>query len=116
MDSKITTPTLTPSLVKWMGGITLAIIVIVVIVAVVLYVTRKGPYTPYKAQPAPADKTNVYYPNGEPDPKTGKPVTVVPLSGDKQGISNTLTGNLNGYKQFVNDPLNGWGAVPLPTT
>jgi hypothetical protein len=105
-------PVLNPKLVKIAGGITLAIIVVIVIVVVVLYITKKGLFTPYKAQPAPADKTNVYYPNGEPDPATGKPKEVVPLTGNKQGVSNTLTSNLNSYFQFVNDPVAGWGAIP----
>jgi hypothetical protein len=105
-------PKLNPTLVKWAGGITLALIVIIVILVVVSYVTRKVFFTPYKAKPAPADKTNVYYPNGEPDPTTGKPKDVVPLSGTKQGVSSTLTSNLNNYFQYIGDSTNGWAAVP----
>ncbi len=109
-------PTLNPKLVKIAGGITLAIIVVIVIVVVVLYITKKGLFTPYKAQPAPADKTNVYYPNGEPDPATGKPKDVLPLTGNKQGVSNTLTSNLNNYSQYANGTVNGWGAVAPSST
>ena len=62
---------LNKTFVLWVGIFTIVAIVIIFIVDIVMYIKRFGLFADYKAQPTALD--NVYYPNGKPDPTTGKP-------------------------------------------
>lgn len=106
--------------IKIIGFVIIAIIILIVIADVFMYIKRTGIFS-FKAQPAPANYSgsgngstksladsfgngiskattttvaDVYYPNGEPDPTTGKPKgsSTVP-----SGISSKLNNNLTAY-------------------
>ena len=105
--------------IKIIGFVIIALIVLIVIADVIMYIKRVGIYT-FKAQPAPANYSgsgngstkslgdfgngiskattttvaDVYYPNGEPDPATGKPKSA---SAIPSGISSKLNNNLTAY-------------------
>jgi hypothetical protein len=108
MNSTKLTPPLNRSLVIWGAVITVGIILIILTVNLVLYFTRKGWFAPYKAQPAKGDDTDYYYPNGKPDPTTGKPKgsTTIP-----QGVQTILNANLTQYQSISGSANAGWGYI-----
>ncbi len=109
--------------IKIIGFVIIALIVVIVIADVIMYIKRAGIYS-FKAQPAPASYSgsgngstkalsdssgnigngiskattttvaDVYYPNGEPDPTTGKPKGSSTLP---SGVSSKLNNNLTAY-------------------
>lgn len=101
-------PLFNRSLLIWGSIITIVLILVILIVNVVLYTTRKGWFSPYKAQPAKGDDTNYYYPNGKPDPETGKPKdsTTIPTA-----LQNLLNANLTQYQSISGSANNGWGYI-----
>jgi hypothetical protein len=93
------------------GFIIVALIVLIIVADVVMYVKRVGIYS-FKAQPAPKDLAgSAYYPNGEPDPDTGKPKEAKPLA---SGISSRLNTNLNSYNTaaILTNPSDWGPATP----
>ena len=86
---------------------TVIIVIVIVIVDIFMWSKRTGLYT-FKAKPAPSGTSTkggfltpkatvyntVYYPNGEPDPNTGKPANYSTLP---TGIATSITNNLNLY-------------------
>lgn len=84
------------------GLITIFLIILIIIFDVITWSKRAVFYT-YKAQPVSKTNTvgskdttlyNVYYPNGKPDPETGKPANASTLP---SGVKNIITNNLNTY-------------------
>ena len=84
-------------------GLTTIFLILVIIIFDVVTWSKRAVFYSFKAQPAPNTSTtgsksvttyNVYYPNGKPDPKTGKPANASTVP---SGIQNTLNTNLNAY-------------------
>lgn len=82
------------------GGIITGLIVLAIVIAdLVMYFTRKGLFADFKAQPT--NKPNAMYPNGKPDPATGKPPDLksVPppvLQTNKSRLTGYLSSNPSG--------------------
>ena len=87
--------------VKIFGWITFGLVALILILDIVFYFTRKVWFSPYKAKPS--SKTDVYYPNGKPDAKTGVPDNNQTLP---KGVSDYLQGNLNSYKALAGSEWN----------
>jgi hypothetical protein len=110
---------------KIIGFVIIAIIILIVVADVIMYIKRIGIYS-FKAKPAPStataldtkglkatkvDKyTTVFYPNGEPDPTTGKLKDSKPLA---SGISSRLNNNLTAYNTAgIQTNPSDWGPAP----
>jgi len=108
MNSQKIQPPINRQLLIWGAIITISLIIIILVVNVVLYATRNAWFAPYKAQPAKGDDTDYYYPNGKPDPDTGKPKdsTTIP-----KAVQNILNANLTQYQSISGSASHGWGYI-----
>ena len=85
--------------------IAVAFVIITIILNVVFYFEKMLWFEPYKAKPK-GDGTNYYYPNGEPDPKTGKPAGTKTIP---TGVSSRINANLTQYNSISGSADAGWG-------
>jgi len=84
---------LNKNLKKWLIIIFIVAVVIIIGVDLWMYFAKTGLFATYKAQPGPPGSR---YPNGEPDPATGKPKNAKQLSSSVQQI---LQNNLTNYQK-----------------
>ncbi len=93
------------------GGIITGLIIIGIVIAdLVMYFTRKGLFSDFKAKPT--DKPNVMYPNGKPDAVTGKPPDV---KGVPPPVLETNKSRLTGYLSLNPSGSPGdWGITVPP--
>jgi hypothetical protein len=92
----------------WGSIITIVIILIILILNIVFYISKKVWFSPYKAQPAKGDDDNYYYPNGKPDPETGKPKDSKTIP---SALQSYLNANLTQYQSISGSANSGWGYI-----